>query len=181
MQPTMTTADWLRRAADAWSEADATQDQEARRAKILVAEGCERLAKHAAFLAEGGAYPPVGWLSEMRHFVDKVRLFIGPQNSTSANGCGAAVKPRLPERLLRGLAALLATPFLLLAALGAALWATAAHKRRAETARRRRRWWVAADIASAVLGVGALDLRGERLLSRGRKPVKPPARHHTFT
>jgi hypothetical protein len=31
MPPTITTADWLRRVADAWSEADATQDGEARR------------------------------------------------------------------------------------------------------------------------------------------------------
>jgi hypothetical protein len=60
MQPTMTTADWLRRAADAWSAADTTVDPEARRARILVAEGCERLAKHAAFLADGDAYPPLG-------------------------------------------------------------------------------------------------------------------------
>ena len=58
---------------------------------------------------------------------------------------------------MRGLVALLATPFLLLAALGAALWVIAAPKRRAENGRRRSRWWVAVDIAAAVLGVGALD------------------------
>jgi hypothetical protein len=50
MHPTVTAADWLRRAADAWSEADATQDQEARRVKVILAEGFERLAKHAAYL-----------------------------------------------------------------------------------------------------------------------------------
>jgi hypothetical protein len=57
MQPTMTTGDWLRRAADAWSEADATQDQEASRVKVILAEGFERLAKHTAYLAssDGGA------------------------------------------------------------------------------------------------------------------------------
>ena len=77
MQPMMTNADWLGRAADAWSEADATADPEVRRAKALIAEGCERLAKHAAFLAEGDAYPPVGWFSEMKHFEDKLRVFFG--------------------------------------------------------------------------------------------------------
>ena len=44
---------------------------------------------------------------------------------------------------MRGLVALLATPFLLLAALGVALWVIAAYKRPAENARRRSRWWVA--------------------------------------
>ena len=144
MQPTMTTGDWLRRAADAWSEADATEDPEARPAKVLVAEGCERLAKHAAFLAEGDAYPPVDRLSEMVHSVDDVSR-----------------KPRLPERLVRGLVALLATPFLLLVTLGIALWVVALHKMRGgifESARRRSRWWLVVDIAAAVLGVGALDL-----------------------
>jgi hypothetical protein len=157
MQPTMTIADWLRRAADAWSEADATQDQEARRAKILVAEGCERLAKHAAFLAEGDAYPPVGWFSDLKRFVERICLPFGLrfQRLRTAK---VPLKPRLPESPVRGLVALLATPFLLLAALGLVLCAIAAHKRRAETARRRSRWWVAADIAAAVLGVGALDL-----------------------
>jgi hypothetical protein len=60
---------------------------------------------------------------------------------------------------VRGLVALLATPFLLLlAALGVALWVINAHRRRAETARHRSRWWVAVDMAAAVLGVAALDL-----------------------
>jgi hypothetical protein len=95
--------------------------------KVLVAEGCERLAKHAAFLAEGDAYPPVDRLSEMVHSVDDVSR-----------------KPRLPERLVRGLVALLATPFLLLVTLGIALWVVALHKMRGgifESARRRSRWW----------------------------------------
>lgn len=64
MQPTVTAADWLRLAAEMWSEAEATQDQQARRVKVILAEGYERLAKHAAFLAHGDAYPPVGWFSE---------------------------------------------------------------------------------------------------------------------
>ena len=153
----MTTADWLRRAADAWSEADAAQDQEARRAKILVAEGCERLATHAAFLAEGNAYPRVGWFQRSETFRGKDLSAFRPQIPTSGTA-EVPPKPKLPECLVRGLVALLATPFLLLAALGAALWVTAAHERRAETARRRSRWWVAMDIAAAVLGVGALDL-----------------------
>ena len=72
MQPTMTTADWLRRAADAWSEVDATANSEARKAKVAIAEGCERLAKHAAFLAQGDPYPPAGWLGEMVRSVDNL-------------------------------------------------------------------------------------------------------------
>ena len=62
---------------------------------------------------------------------------------------------------MRGLVALLATPFLLPAALGISVWVVAPHKEIAdilETARGRRRWWLAVDIAAAVLGVGALDL-----------------------
>jgi hypothetical protein len=70
------------------------------------------------------------------------------------------LKPQPPESLLRGLAALLAVPFLLLAALGIGLWVVAPHKGIADildTARRRRRWWLAVDIAAAVLGVATLD------------------------
>ena len=52
----MTTADWLRRAADAWDEADAIQDREARRTKVTLAEEYERLAKHAAYLAHYKSY-----------------------------------------------------------------------------------------------------------------------------
>ena len=62
---------------------------------MLIAEGCERLAKHAAFLAEGGAYPPVGWFGEIKRFVDKDSSAFRPQISASPNGCGAALKPRL--------------------------------------------------------------------------------------
>jgi hypothetical protein len=143
MQPAMTTAEWLRRAADAWSEADATQDQEARRIKIILAEGYERLAKHAAFLAEGNAYPSVGRLIEMAGSVDDV-----------------SPKPRPTESLVRGLVALLATPFLLLAALGIALWIVAPRKQLGdipESPRRSRRWWLVVDIATALLGVATLD------------------------
>jgi hypothetical protein len=56
MLQTMTTADWLRRAADAWDEADAIHDREARHAKITLAEEYERLAKHAAYLAHYETY-----------------------------------------------------------------------------------------------------------------------------
>ena len=77
------------------------------------------------------------------------------------DGACDPLKPPLPGSLVRGLVAVLATPFLLLAALGVALWVVAAHKKRAdilEPAIRRSRWWVAVDVAAAVLGVGALDL-----------------------
>jgi hypothetical protein len=56
--------------------------------------------------------------------------------------------------------ALLATPFLLLAALGTALWVVAPHRNLGdilETARGRSRWWLVVDIAASLLGVGALD------------------------
>jgi hypothetical protein len=56
MLQTMTTADWLRRAADAWDEADAIQDREARHTKVALAEEYERLAKHAAYLAHYETY-----------------------------------------------------------------------------------------------------------------------------
>jgi len=131
MQPT--TADWLRRAADAWSEAeaDATQDQEARRAKVILAEGYQRLAKHAAFLAEGDAYPSAR----------KLRA------------------PLLFGSLMRGLVASLVTPFLLLAALGIGLLVVAPLKNPGNIPeiRRRRRWWLVVDIATALLGVATLD------------------------
>lgn len=51
MAPTLTTAYWLMKAADAWSQAETTQDQEAKRIKLTIAQGYERLAKHAASLA----------------------------------------------------------------------------------------------------------------------------------
>jgi hypothetical protein len=57
MGPTLTTAYWLMKAADAWSQAETTQDQEARRIKLTIAEGYERLAKHAASLAEADQPP----------------------------------------------------------------------------------------------------------------------------
>ena len=56
MLQTVTTADWLRRAADAWDEADAIQDREARHTKVALAEEYERLAKHAAYLAHYETY-----------------------------------------------------------------------------------------------------------------------------
>jgi hypothetical protein len=51
MAPTLTTAYWLMKAADAWSQVETTQDQEAKRIKLTIARGYERLAKHAASLA----------------------------------------------------------------------------------------------------------------------------------
>ena len=65
MQPTMTTGEWLRRAAEAWSEADATVDPKAGTRESSSRRRIKRLAKHATFLAEGDAYPSVGWLGEM--------------------------------------------------------------------------------------------------------------------
>jgi hypothetical protein len=50
MGPTFSTAYWLMKAADAWSQAETMQDQEARRIKLTIAKGYERLAKHAASL-----------------------------------------------------------------------------------------------------------------------------------
>jgi hypothetical protein len=56
MLQTTTTADWLRRAADAWDQADAIQDREARHTKVALAEEYERLAKHAACVTHYEAY-----------------------------------------------------------------------------------------------------------------------------
>jgi hypothetical protein len=72
MQPTMTTADWLRRAADAWSEADTTQDPEVRRVKMILAEGYERLAKHAAYLADHDAHAAYGRPGINARFLERV-------------------------------------------------------------------------------------------------------------
>jgi hypothetical protein len=54
----MTTADWLRYAANTWAEVDATQDRETWRLKAI-----ERLAKHAAYLADDDTDSSVGRLS----------------------------------------------------------------------------------------------------------------------
>jgi hypothetical protein len=193
MQPTMTTAEWLRRAADLWSDADATQDQEGRRIKIILAEGFERLAKHAAFLAEGDAYPSVdnvypSLALRVRHLPTplarklrarsrqggerespgKLMTSDGPAQDACPDGpcIGGSPKPWLPERLARGLVALLATPFLLLAMLGIACWTVILRDGGGilrdgggalENARRRSRWWLVFDIATALLGVATLD------------------------
>ena len=129
---------------------------EARRAKILVAEGCERLAEHAAF---SGRWSLIAGRLAPRDetFRGKDSLPFG-LNFQRLGMAEVPLKLRLPESLVRGLVALLAMPFLLLVALAVALWVIAPHKRRVETARRRSRWWVAVDIAAAVLGVGMLDL-----------------------
>jgi hypothetical protein len=185
MQPTMTTAEWLRRAADLWSDADATQDQEERRIKIILAEGFERLAKHAAFLAEGEAYPsvdnvypsftlrvrrlrmPLGTLrarrrqSGARESPKKLMTTDGSAQDDCPDGpcTGGSLKPRLPASLVRGLVAFLATPFLLLAMLGIACSVVILRERGGilGNARRRSRWWLVFDIATALLGVATLD------------------------
>jgi hypothetical protein len=51
MQPTLTTAYWLQRAADAWAQAEALDDPKVRAVRLLIAEGCQRMADHAALLA----------------------------------------------------------------------------------------------------------------------------------
>ena len=68
----MTTADWLRRAADAWSEADAAQDPELRRVKVILAAGYERLAKHAAYLADHDAHAARGRLGNDGRLLDRI-------------------------------------------------------------------------------------------------------------
>jgi hypothetical protein len=71
----MTTADWLRYAANMWTEVDATEDRDARRVKLLLAEGYERLAKHAAYLADDGANSLVGRPSGKRRYASRWKLF----------------------------------------------------------------------------------------------------------
>ena len=87
MPATFTSSDWLRRAAEMWAEADAADDLTTKRVKMVLAQGCERIAHHVAAQMEAELMP-------------------------EANA--GRPKPSLPERLLRGLVALLATPFLLL-------------------------------------------------------------------
>lgn len=87
MPATFATSDWLRRAAAFWAEADATDDLHMKRLRIMLAQGCERIAHHVAAKMKAELIPK----ANTRH-----------------------PKPSLPESLLRGLAALLATPFLVL-------------------------------------------------------------------
>jgi hypothetical protein len=56
MEQTFTTEYWLQRAADACTQADAIVDPKARAARLLIAEGCQTMAKHAALLADMAAY-----------------------------------------------------------------------------------------------------------------------------
>jgi hypothetical protein len=48
MSATFTASDWLRRAAEFWAEADAADDLHRKRLKIMLAQGCERIAHHVA-------------------------------------------------------------------------------------------------------------------------------------
>jgi hypothetical protein len=84
MQPTMTAADWLRRAADAWEQAEAIVDPRARAVRLTIAEGYQRLAKHAALLANSpnpygklAQRPTSRWLlrlSPMKRYARPLRL-----------------------------------------------------------------------------------------------------------
>jgi hypothetical protein len=88
-------SDWLRRAAEIWAEADAADDLTTKRLKIMLAQGCERIAHHVAASMEAE--------------------LISKANASRP-------RPSLPERLLRGLLALLATPFLLLIMVAVVSW-----------------------------------------------------------
>jgi hypothetical protein len=48
MPATFTVSDWLRRAAEAWTEAAAADDVHTKCLKIMLAQGCERIAYHVA-------------------------------------------------------------------------------------------------------------------------------------
>ena len=48
MPATFAASDWLRRAAKIWAEADAADDLTTKRLKIMLAQGCERIAHHVA-------------------------------------------------------------------------------------------------------------------------------------
>ena len=95
MPATFAASDWLRRAAEIWAEADAADDLTTKRLKIMLAQGCERIAQHV------GA---------------QMKAELKPETN------GGRSKRSLPERLLRGLVALLATPFLLLMMAAVVSW-----------------------------------------------------------
>ena len=95
MPATFAVSDWLRRAAEIWAEADAADDLTTKRLKIMLAQGCERIAHHIAAPMEAE--------------------LISKANASRP-------RPSLPERLLRGLVALLATPFLLLIMVAVVSW-----------------------------------------------------------
>jgi hypothetical protein len=64
MPATFTTSDSLRRAAEIWAEADAADDLTTKRLKIMLAQGCERIAHHvvekmkATLVGGGECIPP---------------------------------------------------------------------------------------------------------------------------
>jgi len=95
MPATFAASDWLRRAAEIWAEADAADDLTTKRLKIMLAQGCERIAQHV------GA---------------QMKAELKPETNEGRS------KPSVPERLLRGLVALLATPFLLLMMAAVVSW-----------------------------------------------------------
>jgi hypothetical protein len=99
MSATFTASDWLRRAAEFWAEADAADYT--KHLKITLARGCERIAHHVAAQMEAQLMP-------------------------EANA--GHPKSSRPESLLRGLVALLTTPFLLLTVLVIGCWLQASGK-----------------------------------------------------
>ena len=95
MPATFTASDWLRRAAEIWTEAGAADNLHTKRLKIMLAQGCERIAHHIAAPMEA-------------------------ELISKANAGRPKPPPR--ERVLRGLVALLMTPFLLLTVLLIGCW-----------------------------------------------------------
>ena len=102
MPATFTSSDWLRRAAEMWAEADAADDLRTKRVKMVLAQGCERIAHHVAAQMKAAELMP--------------------------EAKAGRPKPPPRERLLRGLVALLMTPFLLLTVLLIGCWLQASGK-----------------------------------------------------
>ena len=57
MPATFAASDWLRRAAEIWAEADAADDLTTKRLKMMLAQGCERIAHHVAAQMEAELIP----------------------------------------------------------------------------------------------------------------------------
>jgi hypothetical protein len=53
-----------------------TRDPEARRVRVILAEGYERLAKHAAYLADHDAHAARGRLSNNARLLDRVCRYL---------------------------------------------------------------------------------------------------------
>ena len=102
MPATFTSSDWLRRAAEMWAEAAAADDLRTKRVKMVLAQGCERIAHHVAAQMKAAELMP--------------------------EAKAGRPKPPPRERLLRGLVALLMTPFLLLTVLLIGCWLQASGK-----------------------------------------------------